>query len=102
MLCDKCDNILTKVFKDSELVYRCSCGTDYPVSDIDSLILDEEKKAYTLIKDGRTIWYYPSNPKVWMKCNRKSCKETIVAFETSPDMSKVYGCQCGHSWREHH
>lgn len=100
MLCDKCDNILRKIFHQGEMVHACTCSNIYTISEIDTLIYDEEKKDFTLAKDGRSIWHYPSNPKVKMQCNASNCKEPIVAYEVLKDLSRVYGCKCGYSWKE--
>ena len=99
MLCSNCKNILEKVSDSSGLKFRCtSCGSDFPANSKDSLFIDDEKKIYSLAKSGKSIWYYPSNPKVLKPC--PECKAKIVAYERDKEMNNRYGCQCGHTWFE--
>lgn len=99
MLCAQCNNILQKVTDTGKLKYLCiTCGTEYTANGQDTLIYIEDNKSYSLSKDGKTIWHYPANPKVFKSCEKCSIK--IVAWENDKDMNKIYGCQCGYSWKE--
>jgi DNA-directed RNA polymerase subunit M/transcription elongation factor TFIIS len=99
MLCASCHNILQKVTDTGKLKYLClTCGTEYAAKGHDTLTYIEDNRSYSLSKDGRTIWYYPANPKVWKECTK--CKLKMIAWEHDVDMNKIYGCQCGYSWKE--
>lgn len=87
----------------NKLKYTCpACGAEYSAGAADTLIFTEDKKTYSLTKDGRTIWHYPSNQKVFRKCeNPRGCKNTLVAWENDSELNKIYGCECGYSWKEY-
>jgi DNA-directed RNA polymerase subunit M/transcription elongation factor TFIIS len=101
MLCPHCNNILQKITDSNRLKYLCiSCGSEYKASGMDTLIYSEDKKTYSLAKDGRSIWFYPANQKVFKACQSAKCKSKIVAWEQDIEMNKIYGCECGYSWKE--
>jgi DNA-directed RNA polymerase subunit M/transcription elongation factor TFIIS len=101
MLCPNCHNILQKITESNKLKFLCaSCGSEFKATGSDTLIFSEETQLYSLSKDGRVIWSYPANQKVFKKCESKSCSKKIVAWESDNEMNKIYGCQCGYSWKE--
>ncbi len=103
MLCPTCQNMLQKMTDSNKLRYSCwSCGSEFEATGIDTLIYVDEKKKYSLTKDGRTIWHYPANQRVHKRCESPTkCNETIVAWENDDtDMNIIYGCRCGYSWKD--
>jgi len=102
MICSNCNNILIRQTGVQSLKYSClSCGSSFPASVEDTLLYTEEGNAkFTLIKNGKSIYYYPSNQKVYRKCTNDKCNHNIVAWENDSELNKIYGCQCGHSWKE--
>lgn len=101
MLCPRCNNILQKITDANKLKFLCpTCGSDYKATGVDTLIIANDKKMYSLAKDGRVIWFYPANQKVFKHCQAKGCKHNIVAWEEDGEMNKIYGCQCGYTWKE--
>lgn len=99
MLCSYCNNILEKTTESGVLKFNCgTCGSQFESKGEDSLISNDDKQIFHLIKNGRTIWFYPSNQKVFKACIK--CKSKIVAFEVDSQMNKIYGCSCGYSWKE--
>jgi DNA-directed RNA polymerase subunit M/transcription elongation factor TFIIS len=101
MLCPLCNNILHKNTELNKLRFVCnSCGTEYKATAEDTLIYNTNKQTYSLSKDGRTIYYYPANQKVFRPCeSSKKCNEKIVAWENDSELNKIYGCKCGYSWK---
>lgn len=100
MLCPKCHNVLSKVTSTGKLRYVCvSCGNEEKASGADSLIYSENSKKIIMPKSGRTIWGFPANKKDRYPGGCPACKTPIIAWEMD-DIQKVYGCQCGHSWRQ--
>lgn len=101
MLCPRCNNILQKITDSSKLKFMCTtCGSEYKASGLDTLIFNDDDKKYSLTKDGRTIWFYPANQKVVKDCDSKKCSKKTVAWENDVEMNKIYGCECGYSWKE--
>lgn len=99
MLCADCNNLLQKVTDSGKLRFLCqSCGSEFEAIGRDTLIHADDNQIFTLSKNGKLIWNYPANPKVLRKCDK--CGSDIVAWEEDKDMNKVYGCACGHSWKE--
>lgn len=100
MICTNCNNILIRQTGVQELKYMClSCGSLYSATNQDSLLYSEEGNAkFTLTKNGKSIYFYPSNQKVYKKCTK--CSHPIVAWENDKELNKIYGCQCGYSWKE--
>ena len=101
MFCDNCRNILKFENNDNNPLFRCTvCFEDYSVSNIDTLIYADDQKKITVSRSGKSIWYYPSNPKIKKACESKTCKETIIAYENESDMGRIYGCRCNYSWKD--
>lgn len=101
MLCPNCQNMLQKITDTNKLKFLCeSCGTEYKATGVDTLIYNEDQQRYSLTKNGRTIWHYPANPKVMKSCQAPRCDQKIVAWENDSQLNKIYGCQCGYSWKE--
>jgi len=100
MICTNCNNVLIRQTGVQDLKYSClTCGSVYPSTDQDSMLYSEEGNAkFTLVKDGKTIYFYPSNQKIYRKC--PSCSHAIVAWENDKELNKIFGCLCGHSWKE--
>ena len=99
MFCSSCHNLLKKVTDANSLKFQCEkCGEEYPAKDIDTLLYTEDKKIYNLYKDGKSIFHYPSNQKIFKDC--KSCNAKMVAFERDSELNKIYGCACGYTWKE--
>lgn len=101
MFCVTCNNILIKRYNNNVLKFFCEvCGSEYDTKGDDTLMYNEDKEKFAVIKDGRVIFFYPSNQKVFKNCESKKCTKTIVAWEQDSDMNKIYGCECGYSWKE--
>ena len=101
MLCVQCNNVLQKITDSNRLRYLCTnCGSEYKASSSDTMIYSEDKKIYSQEKNGRSIYFYPSNQKIFKSCRSDKCKAKIVAWEIDREMNKIYGCECGYSWKE--
>jgi DNA-directed RNA polymerase subunit M/transcription elongation factor TFIIS len=99
MLCSNCNNLVKKVPDGTVLKYICStCGSTFKTNERDTLIYESGKEThYRVMKDGRDIYHYPANQKIFKKCEK--CSSPIVAFEVDKkNLTRIYGCQCGHSW----
>ncbi len=78
-----CDNILTTVVKDSEVIYRCLvCFEEYELSDEDTLMIDEYLQENDSIHKYRNYLQNAHADGIIeleeKKCPNKGCKETIV------------------------
>lgn len=97
MFCSKCDNLLHKITTDGTLKLGClSCGSEFPVSPKDTLLISENDKPYETKKSGKVIFNYPSNQLSIDPCPK--CKVKLTAWELDQQMNKIYGCNCGYSW----
>lgn len=98
-LCITCKNLLEKDTSGDKLKFKCStCGDEYDSHGYDTLIYSADHKTFNYKKSGTTIFGYPSNQKIFLDC--PSCKAKIVGWEEDHLQEKVYGCQCGYSWKQ--
>ncbi len=80
---NNCNNILTTVIKDSEMIYRCLvCFEEYELTDEDTLVVDEYIQTNDTTYKYRNYLQNAHNDSivelVEKKCPNKPCKETIV------------------------
>lgn len=101
MFCPTCNNILIKKYNNNVLKFFCeTCGSEFDTTGTDTMMFNEDKEKFSVVKDGRIIFFYPANHKVFKQCESKKCNKNIVAWEQDSDMNKIYGCECGYSWKE--
>lgn len=98
--CEKynCNNVLTSIIRQDELIYRCLvCFEEYESSADDTLMIDEylqendtiyKSKNYLLNAHDDTI-----SELVHKKCTNKDCTETIVrVIKVDPNGQALYVC----------
>lgn len=78
-----CNNVLTTVVKNSEVVYRCLvCLEEYPLSNDDTLMIDEFLQESDTIHKFRSYLQNAHDDRIIeltrKKCPAKGCNETIV------------------------
>ncbi len=100
MICKNCNNLLVRQTGVQELKFFCkSCGSEFKSETKDTLLYMEEGNAkFNIPKNGKLIYNYPSNSKILKKC--PSCNYGLISYELDDDLNRLYGCQCGHSWKE--
>lgn len=99
MLCSNCNNLLEKRTSNNGVKFHCaSCGSVFDADIEATLIYNTDKEIkYNLTKTGKSIFAYPSNPKVQMKCPK--CPAQILGYEVDNQMRKTYGCgDCNHTF----
>ena len=80
---NNCNNVLTTVVKQSDMIYRCLvCFEEYPLTDVDTLIMDEHLQESSTIHKYRNYLMNAHDDGiielVEKQCPNKGCKETIV------------------------
>jgi len=80
---NNCNNILTSVIKDANVIYRCLvCFEEYELSDEDTLMIDEYLQENNTIHKHRNYLQNAYADSIIelaeKKCPNKDCKETIV------------------------
>jgi DNA-directed RNA polymerase subunit M/transcription elongation factor TFIIS len=97
-MCKICNNLLKKDTSGDVLKHKCAtCGNEFPSQSQDTLIYNSDNKTFNVRKSGKCIWGYPCNQKILQEC--PSCKYKLIAWELDHLKEKVYGCQCGYSWK---
>lgn len=80
---NNCNNVLTTVVKQSSVIYRCLvCFEEYPISDEDTLMIDEYLQESDTIHKHRTYLQNAHSDSivelVYKDCPASGCNETIV------------------------
>ncbi len=80
---NNCNNVLTTVVKQLEVVYRCMvCFEEYPLADEDTLMIDEYLQENNTIHKYRNYLQNAHADSIIelteKKCPARGCKETIV------------------------
>jgi DNA-directed RNA polymerase subunit M/transcription elongation factor TFIIS len=100
IFCPTCDNLTKLHFETHKLYYQCgACKEQYELNDEDTLVEENAKIHVIPDKSGKSIFNYPSNPKLYKTCINKKCKQTILAYELYDKVKKIYGCGgCNQAW----
>ena len=97
LFCKQCHNLMVKNTSQGKLLFECpTCNNIEQATPSDTLIHYEDKGVYQLRKSGKTIYHYPSNPKIELPCPK--CKAGLVGWERDLQLNKIYGCKCGYTW----
>lgn len=80
---NNCDNVLSTVVKQSNVIYRCLvCFEEYALSDEDTLMIDEYLQENDTIHKYRSYIQNACDDRIielaHKKCPAQGCKETIV------------------------
>ncbi len=102
---NNCDNVLTTVMKQANVIYRCLvCFEEYPLSDNDTLMIDEYLQESNTIHKYRNYLQNAHDDQiielVYKNCPARGCKETIVnAVKISQNGQAIYICPtCKHQF----
>ena len=102
---NNCDNVLTSVGKQNELIYRCLvCFEEYPLTDVDTLMIDEYLQESNTIHNYRAyLQNAHSDPIIELirkDCPNKGCDETIVnVIKVAENGQSLYVCpKCRHQF----
>ncbi len=102
---NNCDNILTSMVKNSEVIYKCLvCFEEYELSDEDTLMIDEYLQENNTIHKHRNYLQNAHADSIIelaeKKCPNKGCTETIVhVVKISQNGQSLYICPtCKHQF----
>lgn len=102
---NNCNNVLNTVAKQSSVVYRCLvCLEEYPLSDKDTLMIDEHLQENNTIHKYKSYLQNAHDDRIveltYRNCPGEGCKETIVnVVKLAKNGQSLYICPtCKHQF----